>query len=202
MTWRTAHGAAGAAGKAAVIEALPVDELPVGVPAAPRAPPTALRGPRGRFLPGAGTKAVGALGGAARAEQRRLEALLGRIELPENHPMRGYRRDAADWRDAHLARLAQQVGGGEAGPAVQAVVSSAALQHAASRWLFDRGAVELDPALIMMASRLADSARQSIVTAHELCAREAMARRAQQRVDPQAAMRARLRLDEGKENEK
>jgi hypothetical protein len=144
------------------------------------------------LVPGERAKRLAALGGRARAEQVRLGRLLGRVDLPETHPMKGYRRDAADWRDAHLARLAQQVGGGEAGPAVQAIVSSAALQHAASRWLFDRSVLELDANLAMMASKLADSARQNILAAHELCAREAQSRRAQVRVDPQAEFRRRL----------
>lgn len=110
--------------------------------------------------------------------------------------MHGYRRDASDWRDAHLSRLSATVGGGEVGPAVQAIVSTAALQHAASRWLFDRSVLELSAELALTASRLADSARQNILAAHELCAREAQARQRQQRQDPQAAMRVRLGLAE------
>jgi hypothetical protein len=175
-----------------MVEVLPANELPAGVPAPSVSPHKAVHGPRGQFVPGETAKRIGALGGAARAEQRRLASLLGRISLPEEHPLYGYRRDASDWRDAHLRRLAQTVGGGEVGPAVQAIVSSSALQHAASRWLMDQFALKLDHALALAASKLADSARQGILAAHELCAREALSRRAQVRADPQAAFRARL----------
>jgi hypothetical protein len=144
------------------------------------------------LAPGEATKRLAGRGGAARAQQIRLAKLLGRVELPESNPLRGYRRDAEDWRDAHLRRLAETVGGGEVGPAVQAIVSSAAMQHAASRWLMDRSALELDATMALQASKLADSARQGILAAHELCAREALSRRAQVRADPQAAFRARL----------
>lgn len=102
-----------------------------------------------------------------------MERLLGRVELPDDHPLLPYRRDAADWRDAHLARLASTVGGGECGPAIQAIVSTSALQHAASRWLFDRSVLEQDAALAMQASKLGDASRANLLAAHELCAREA-----------------------------
>lgn len=157
------------------VEVCRPDELPVGVPG-PAAPATIRRTPKGQPADAQSQRALASLGGQARAEQLRLERLMGRVDLPEGHPTRPYRHDAADWRDAHLARLRDTVGGGEVGPAVQAIVSTAALQHAASRWLFDRSAVELDARLALDASRLADSARQNLLAAHELCAREALAR--------------------------
>ena len=183
MTLRRAHGKGARA--LVRVETSPADELPAGVPAPASKLPPGNRSPDNRFAPGEQTKIVAAAGGRARAEQRRLARLLGLVELPEEHPLTPYRRDAADWRNAQLARLAQTVGGGECGPAVQAIVSSAALQHAASRWLFDRSAVELDHKLALDASRLADASRQAMLTAHELCAREAQAR---PRRDPVAAL--------------
>ncbi len=119
-----------------------------------------------------------------------MERLLGRVELPEGHPLRGYRQDACEWKDAHVVVLAATVGGGVVGPAVQAIVASAALQHAASRWLFDRAALQADAPSALSASRLADASRQNLLAAHELCAKEAIARKARGDENPHAALEA------------
>ncbi len=154
------------------------DELPAGVPAPARQVEPGGRTADGRLVPGTRTaEEMASLGGRARAEQLRLARLLGRAQLPEGHALLPYRRDAEDWRDAELQRLAQSVGGGEVGPAVQAIVSTAALQHAASRWLFDRSALEADAKLALAASRLGDAARQNMLAATEIAAREAAAKR-------------------------
>lgn len=173
MALRNGHGNGAGVPR---IEVLPADELPAGVPGPARPAPTGDRRADGQLVPGESTTALASLGGRARAERLRLERLLGRVDLPDDHPLLPYRRDAADWRDAHLARLAATVGGGECGPAVQAIVSTAALQHAASRWLFDRSVLEASAALALQASRLGDAARQNLLAAHELCAKEAAAR--------------------------
>ena len=67
-------------------------------------------------------------------------------------------------------------GGGEVGPGPASVVSTAALQMAASRWLADEGARTGSAKMLLDASRLADSSRQNLLAAHELAAREAAAR--------------------------
>ena len=168
MTWRN-----GDKTQPVHVEVARPDELPVGVRGPARRVATGNRGPGGRLLPGKETSELASRAARAKGENLRLERLLGRVDLPEGHPVLPYRRDAADWRDAHLERLSTSVGGGEVGPAVQAIVSSAALQHAASRWLFDRAALEQDSKLALDASRLADASRQNLLAAHELCAREA-----------------------------
>jgi hypothetical protein len=84
-----------------------------------------------------------------------------------------------------MAQLAATVGGGEVGPGPASIVSSAALQLAASRWLADRGAESGAAGLLLSASRLADASRQNLLAAHELAAREAQARPRQ--ADPHAA---------------
>lgn len=171
MALRNGHGTGAGVPR---VEVLPPDELPAGLPAPAR--PEADRSSAGTFQPGPGTAALASVGGRAAAEQRRLERLLGRVEIADEHPLAPYRRDAADWRDAHLARLAATVGGGECGPAIQAIVSTAALQHAASRWLFDRSVLEQSAELARQASRLGDASRQNLLAAHELCAKEAAAK--------------------------
>lgn len=165
------------------------DELPAGTPGPTRRAASGKRGADGRLAPGSETSALAAAGGRAKAERMRLERLLGRVELPPEHPVAGYLQDSRTWRDAELQRLASTVGGGEVGPAAAGIVSSAALQHAASRALFDLALQTRNTKLLLVASRLADSARQNLLAAHELAAREAMARPAS---NPLAAFKARL----------
>jgi hypothetical protein len=104
--------------------------------------------------------------------------LLGLWEPPEDHAYAPYARLAREWRDNHMQALAATVGAGEVGPGPASVVSSAALQMGASRWLADLGAESGDAKAILNASRLADASRQNLLAAHELCAKEATARKA------------------------
>ncbi|NUP10883.1 MAG: hypothetical protein HOW73_32970 [Polyangiaceae bacterium] len=154
------------------IEVLPADELPAGVPGPSR--PVAVRDSSGRFVASDGTRALARAAGRARAEALQLGRLLGLSQVPEDHPYAPYARLAREWRDDHMEQLAATVGGGVVGAGVAAIVSSAALQLAASRWLSDRGAESGDAKMLLEASRLADASRQNLLAAHELCAREAV----------------------------
>ena len=58
-----------------------------------------------------------------------------------------------------------------------AMVGALALQLAASRWAFDRGAEQNDPAIIKLGSSLANDSRQNLMAAYEMATREATARR-------------------------
>lgn len=168
------------------IEVLPADELPAGLPAPAR--PAATRDTAGRFVPSDGTREAARRGGQARAESVQLARLLGLAELPEGHAYLPYARLARAWRDEHMAHLGATVGGGVIGAGVASVVSTAALQLAASRWLSDQGAASGDARLLLDASRLGDASRQNLLAAHELAAREAAARPAAP-FDPLAAFR-------------
>lgn len=170
---RTGHGNGAGVPR---VEVLPPDELPAGVPAPAR--PVPVRDVSGRLQPGPGTRALAAAGGRAAAESRQLGQLLGLKAIPEGHEYAPYARLAREWRDQHMTQLAATVGGGEVGAGPASVVSSAALQMAASRYLSDLGAEKGDAKLLLDASRLANDARQNILAAHELCAKEATARRA------------------------
>lgn len=66
---------------------------------------------------------------------RQLRQLLGLADLPDDHPYTPYARLAREWRDDHMAQLAATVAGGAAGPGPASVVSTAALQLGASRYL-------------------------------------------------------------------
>lgn len=150
------------------------DELPEGTPAPAR--PDASRDDAGRFLPGAGTSAIARSGALAAHQARQLGQLLGLWAPPEGHAYAPYARLGREWRDQHMTTLAATVGGGEVGPGPASVVSTAALQMAASRWLFDKGAEFGDARMLTDASRLANDSRQNLLAAHELVAKEAAAR--------------------------
>lgn len=164
-----------------------VDELPVGFPAPAR--PAPQRDASGRFQAGAGTSELARAGGLAAGEARQLAALLGLWEAPEGHAFAPYARLAREWRDAHMAQLGATVGGGRIGPGPASVVSSAALQLAASRYLSDLGAQTGDAKMLLDASRLADASRANLLSAHELAAKEAEAR---PKPNPVAAIRQSL----------
>jgi hypothetical protein len=171
MALRSGHGKGRGVPR---IETLPPDELPAGVPAPAR--PRADRDESGRFRPGPGTSGVARAGAIARAESAQLAQLLGLWTPPEGHPYAAYARLAREWRDEHMTALAATVGGGEVGPGPASIVSTAALQLGASRYLADLGAQTGDAKMLLDASRLADSSRQSLLAAHELVAKEAAAR--------------------------
>lgn len=175
MALRTAHGKAADLGALVVVETTPADELPVGVPAPAR--PDADRTDQGKFAPGPGTAALASEGGKARVEAEKFRRLLGLVELPEGHTYTDYLRLARELRDDHAGDLAAHVGGGRLSPGVSSIISSAALALAASRFLYDKGAELGSPKLLVQAARLADQSRTSLLTAHELAAKEAVARR-------------------------
>jgi hypothetical protein len=70
------------------------------------------------------------------------------------------------------------------------MVASAALQLAWSRYLSDQAAATGDAELALSASRLADASRNNLLSAHELAAREAVARRASQPTSAHATLTA------------
>lgn len=176
MGLRTGHGNGRGQPR---IEVLPADELPRGVQAPPLESAGHERRADGTFAPGART--MQAAGGRATAGKSRLAARLGLAALPDDAKLRPYMGAAATFRRVQCAELARTVGGGVCGPAPSALVASAALQTAWSRYLSDRAAVDGDAELALKASRLAADARQSLLAAHELCAREGEARRKSQR---------------------
>ncbi len=168
------------------------DELPDGI-AAP-AGPDANRNSNGTFAPGPRTSEIARRAALARHENRKLEQLLGLWEAPEGHPYEPYGRLCREWRDDQMAELAATVGGGRVGPGPASVISTAALQLGASRWLHDLGAQTGDAKALLDASRLADASRANVLSAHELAAKEAQAR---PRGDARAEILSRLGLPTG-----
>ncbi len=171
------------------IELQPFDEAsdPVAAPPAAPSAPLVFR-KDGRIGDSETAKTLGRLGGAAKARRVRLVDSLGLSALVEQTSFAPYRAAAEEFVRHHLAELARQAGG-SVGPAPSTMVASAALQLAASRWAFDRGAEENDAALIKLGSSLANDSRQNLLASYELAIREAKARPAP---DPHAALVAAL----------
>lgn len=191
MGARRAHGAG--ADALLVVETLPADELPAGLPGDARAEEPTDRGPGGRFAPG---NSIAAEGGRAKRGKVRLARKLGLTRLAEGEDFAPYRRAATTFRRVQCATLARTVGGGECGPAPSSIVATAALALAWSRYFSDLAAATGDPDAAMRALRFGDASRQALLTAHELCAREAQARAAAAPHDAVADMRRRI-LGEG-----
>ncbi len=149
------------------------DELPEGTPGPSRTESPSDRGPGGKFTRG---NSLARAGGKATAGKTKLAARLGLRGIPAGSDFAPYKAAATAFRKAQCSELARTVGGGVCGPAPSSMVASAALQLAWSRYLSDRAAAEGDPAMALSASRLADASRNNLLSAHELCAREAESR--------------------------
>lgn len=171
MTLRRAHGN----GRSALVrvETTPADELPAGVPSNARAESPGARGERGRFARG---NSLAREGGKAKAGKTRLAVKLGLAKVPTDGAFRPYKASAESFRRVQCSELARTVGGGVCGPAPSSIVASAALTLAWSRFFSDQAAMTGDADLAQRSARLADQSRQALLTAHELCAREAEAR--------------------------
>lgn len=146
------------------------DELPVGTPDSARAESPSDRGEAGRFADG---NTIARRGGKATAGKSRLAS---RLALADGTDLAPYKRAAVSFRRAQCAALASAVGGGYCGPGPSSMVSSAALQLMWSRYFSDRAATTGDAEMAIKASKLADASRNNLLSAHELCAREAAAR--------------------------
>lgn len=173
MALRSGHGTG--AGEPRV-EVLPPDELPAPVAAVqPDAGGPVERRPDGTVAGSEAARALGRRGGAAKARKVRLVDSLGLSTIVSETTFGPYRAAAEEFVRHHIAELAKQAGG-EVGPAPSTMVASAALQLAASRWAFDRGAEQSDAALLKLGSQLANDSRQNLMAAYEMAVREAAAR--------------------------
>jgi hypothetical protein len=156
-------------GIAPVLETLPADELPAGVPAAPEPQ----RSIAGRFQKG---NATARQGGLAKAGYKRMAASLGLAELPEGSPVGPYRKHARDWRDAVAADMARTIGGGIVGPMASSFLDSAAHALLWSRYLADLALTTGDHDLATKAAKHAEASSRLVREAWEYVAREAEAR--------------------------
>jgi hypothetical protein len=173
MSLRTGHGAGAGQPR---IEVLPPDELPEPVAAseAVSSGPLARRSD-GTFADTAAARDAGKRGGMSKARKVRLVDALGLSKLAAESTFSPYRAAAEEFVKFHLAQLSAQAGG-SVGAAPSSMIASAALQLAASRWAFDRGAESGDASLFKLGSSMANDSRQNLLAAYELSVREARAR--------------------------
>lgn len=174
MALRSGHGNGAGVPR---IEVSPADELPAPLPARLPAParPVARR-QDGKLANSESAKALGRLGGLAKAERVRLVSSLGLQKLAESAALKPYWSAAEEFTAHHTKELAA-LAGGSLGSGPSSMVVSAALQLAASRYLFDIGAQTGGPALLKQASALANDSRQNLLAAYELAVREAQSRK-------------------------
>ena len=172
MSLRTGHGAGAGVPR---IEVLPPDEQPQPIAAIPEPLSGVDRRQNGTVSTSEAARVLGARGGRVKAKRVALARSLALGGVDEMEAFAPYRRAASAFRRHHCASLAKQAGG-ECGAAPSSMIASAALQLAASRFLFDRGAQTGDPALLKTASQLSNDSRQNLLAAYELAQREAAAR--------------------------
>lgn len=164
------------------VETAPVDELPA-LNADDTAQGLAMAQRRGRPFERGNSAAAG-----------RKPALATACGMPLDAGDPAYRK-ALGWARRYRGRRVRELAvqhGGELSAGVCAMITSSALDMAASRYLAAKAAQTGDAAMMMTASRLAQSSRQQELTALEVAAREAAVRPSGDAVDEIAALRRRL----------
>lgn len=160
MALRSGHGAGRGAPR---LEVLPPNELPSASPLVSVRPE---RDANGRFLPG----------NRSACDKRQRVGPRGLQGIDKTAPaFRPYAKWGARYA-AHRRRELAQAHGGEISSGVGAIVESAALTMAASRYLSAKAAETGDPEMFKQASALASTARQHELAAWELAARESQVR--------------------------
>lgn len=184
MTLRSGHGTGTGVPR---IEVLPADELQQPDPS-PASSPTLAWGDMTPEQRHEAAKAWGRRGALVRASRTRLLGSLGLTVLGAEHDFHGYEKAGEAFAEKHVETLGAMFDGhvGE-GPA--SIVMTAAIQLAASRFMYDRGKDKGDAKLLGEASKLGDASRQNILASYELQAREAAARKAGGNADPLAKWR-------------
>ncbi len=187
MALRSGHGRGAGVPR---VEVLPADEMPDPVPADFVPIAGVERRQNGTVAGSEAARALGRRGGIVKARRVRLARSLGLgPEVTESEAFASHRRSASAFRRYHCAELAKQTGG-HVGAGPSSMVASAALQLAASRFLFDQGAKTGDAATFKAASQLANDSRQNLLAAYELAVREAKVRQADSANDTTALLAA------------
>lgn len=145
-----------------------------------------------------------ARGGKAKAGEMALtKAANVPLKLRVSEAFRPYVGPMKAYRKAVVNDMARTVGGGRCGPVPAGMAAVASLQLAAARFLLEKamacageerelrdrngnvtGYIDASLELFRRGSTLADSSRQNLLAAHELCAKEAVARKKMEAVDP------------------
>ncbi len=170
MTWRKGHGVMKDGGPR--IETLPADELPKGIPAPARQENPGDRDRRGLFQPG---NSLARVAGKAKKGSTHLGGRFSLKALPQGSDFERYKTAAIPFARAIRGEYAMKVGGGECGPAASSIIASAARALALSMYFGDKAMEAGDADLAMKAVRMADSHKQCLQSAYEICQRMAEA---------------------------
>lgn len=155
------------------IEVLPADELPAPLPVEPE--PLERRSD-GTIANSDAAKALGARGGLAKAQKKKLLQGMGLVNMAEDNTFTPYYRAAQAWLDATVAIYAAMCGGA-LGPGPTALLGNAAIALAMSRHVTDKAFSEQNELHARQATRYWDSMKQMKLAAYELGVREAKMRK-------------------------
>jgi hypothetical protein len=170
MALRKGHGAGKGTPR---VEVLPPDELGSvgGVAALPEISGPNDKDALGRFLPGHQL--------AARGGRKGYSKLASRIDMGDgvSPTFSKYKQLAASFRRAHCRELAQNVGGGVCGTGPSLLVAQASRAAAWSAYYNDIAmSGGGDATVVLQSLRMGETARQHLLAAHEMCAKEAKSR--------------------------
>jgi len=169
MTLRKGHGTGKGVPR---IETLPADELPAPLAVAPAQP---VRRENGTIADSETAKALGARGGLAKANKKKLLQGMGRAHVADDNAFKPYYHAAQAWLDATVQIYAAMCGGA-LGPGPAALLGNAAIALAFSRYLTDKAFDTQEELHARQALRYWDSMKQQKLAAYELGIREAKMR--------------------------
>ena len=154
------------------IEVAPADELPEPLPGMPA--PLARR-EDGTIADSSAAKALGARGGLAKAQKKKLLQGMGLADMAEEKAFTPYYKAAQAWLD-HQVQTYAQMCGGYLGSGPWGFLGNAAICLAMSRYLADKGFEAGDELITRQSLRYMDSFKQQQLAAYELGVREAKMR--------------------------
>jgi hypothetical protein len=154
------------------IEVLPPDELPAPVAGEPE---QAIRRADGTIADSATAKALGARGGLAKSQKKKLLQGMGLADMAEDNSFTPYYRAAQAWLEAVTGIYAAMCGGA-LGPGPSALLGNAAIALAMARYLTDKAFSEQNELHSRQATRYWDAMKQQKLAAYELGVREAKMR--------------------------
>jgi hypothetical protein len=158
------------------------DSLAQAAPASPTPPVGAppKRHSANEFPPG---NPLATQGGTTRANNRTLFVFLGLRQLQPEYVKQ------ARWFKKQYIKDLKPLAGGKIGRAPRAMIHSAVIQMAASRYLTDKYPPD-DAKHMSLASRLSNDARSMLTSAHDLALKERDAREGRPTVDVESALSA------------
>lgn len=154
------------------IEVLPADELPDPVPGETE---QLARREDGTIADSETARALGARGGLAKAQKKKLLQGMGLVNMAEDNTFTPYYKAANAWLEA-VTQIYAAMAGGMLGPGPSALLGNAAIALAMARYLTDKAFAEQNELHSRQATRYWDAMKQQKLAAYELAIREAKMR--------------------------